>query len=398
MLVSNALISGNIRAHYSDNYVPLPGVDHSLGRRVFIQTAKLNQFETLFKKRSTNFNLCYVFKQLALLKGPGFLQSLFHKSSAVSRVLPFEGGQIKYAAFEGSLYVDEIQITGSLGVDSKHPAGVYKVKRSNSNEVDWEPDEKDHVVSQIGYVPTKNLAINGHSASLSDAANFMGKFIEHGFGAASINETYSLFYSPTQSAIGSAYKSLKDNIDIKELESAKKLAAVFEQLSGKNQEVNLTIHGSGHAVFRSALKKIKQQNIQLPNVTVYYANATTNLSTVDYQRRQAGMKLNEKAPLLNPLSLQQNYISGNIFSGPEVAARANPGDTISNGIKAGKALAAMGAVSSFSLGLGAITGLGSFAAGSLSGLQKQVIDSPEKAIQESAKLVWDSVHKMMVRA
>jgi len=194
---------------------------------------------------------------------------------------------------------------------------------------------------------------------------------------------------------------LKDELGLKELESAKKLASVFEQLSANKNEVNLTVHGSGHAVFRSALKKIKSRNLQLPNVTVYYANATTNLSVVDYQRRQAGMKLHDKAPLLNPLSFQQSYLSGNIVSGAEVAIRANPEDRISIGLKSGKQIAGLGALAG---GLGmlaapsAIIGAASFGAGSMSGLNKQAIDSGEKAIQQAVKLIWDPIHKMMVKS
>lgn len=344
-------------------------------------------FNDLFKKRSTNFNLCYVFKQLGLLKGPGFLQSLFHKSSAVSRVLPFEGGQIKYAAFEGSLYIDEIQITGPLGVDAKHPAGTYKVKKDQS-DAKWKPYEKSNKVNQVSHVDTKHLAINGNSSSLSDAADYMPVFIEHGFGEKSLNNTYSLFYTPTKNVANSAYKALSDDLNIKDLESAKKLASVFEQLSKKDQEVSLTVHGSGNYVFKSALKKLKQQNLKLPNVTVYYANSTANLESVDQERKQAGMKLHDKAPLINPVSLQQNYFSGNIISSPIIAARSTPKDKVSI------------AVNTFSSGLPKLHSPSFYiglAAGSAPSLERKKIENIGQAAGASAQLVWDSVHKMMVR-
>ena len=388
MLVSDALKRGELRGHYSNNYVLLPTQQHSCGKKVFIHKDELGIYKKTFASKNKHFGLNYVVKQIWLLKGPGLLNSLFHHASPISRMLKFEGGQIRYAAMDGNIYIEEINITGPLGVDAKHPAGVYKIKKYTGGRNGWDPEMNgDEKVDQIGHVKTKNLAVNGYAENLRDAARYMPDFIEHGFGKNTLNNSYSLFYVPSTGMASSAYKSLSDNLHIKDLEAAKKLASVFEQLSSKNQELNLTVHGSGHYVFSSALKKLNKSNMKLPNITVYYANATTNLSAVDFQRRQAGMKLSEKPPLINSASLQQQYLSGNIVSAPLVAARAKPSDAISI---AYNSLTSLPSSMSFSL-------VASLTLGSARSLEREVIENSGQALQQGAKLVWNSVHKMMVR-
>jgi hypothetical protein len=306
----------------------------------------------------------------------------------MSKVLNFEGGSIRYASMDGNIYIEDITLTGPLGVDAKHPAGVYKIRKSSGRSDLWDLEKKDQKIEQLGHVQSKNLAISGYSRDLLDAANFIPKFITHGFGEQSLNKTYALFYVPTKGAISSAYKTLRDSVDGKELESAKKLAAVLEQLSKKQQELNLTVHGNGNYVFKSALKKVCSQGLKLPNVTVYYANSTANLSAVDLMRRKADMKLSDKPPLINPASLQQHYLSGNIVSGPAVAVRAKPSNTISTLYNT-----AISLPSSVTVSL-----LASLVVGSQRPLERDLIENAGQAVQGGAKLVWNSVHKMMVRA
>ncbi len=388
MLVSKAIQKGQIRAHYKENFVPLPTQTHAHGRQVFIQKSQLQRFKDTFARRETNFNLQYIYRQIWSLKGSGYLSSLFNQHSSMSRVLTFEGGNIKYAAFDGDIYIEDINITGPLSGSAKHPAGVYKINKDETGKDRWKPDENESTVNQIGHIKSKNLAVNGYSEGLQDAANYMPKFITHGFGEASLNRTYALFYVPTSNPIGGAFKTLVDSVDGKEMETAKKLSVVFEQLSQKQQELNLTVLGSGHYVFKSALKKACSKGVKLPNVTVYYANSTANLSGVDMYRRKAGMKLSEKPPLVNPASLQQQYLSGNILSAPEVAVRAKPSNTISTLWNTATSLP-----TSLSVSL-----LASLTVGSQRPLERDLIQNTGEAVQSGAKLVWSNVHKMMVKA
>lgn len=388
MLVSNALKKGQIRAHYKENFVLLPMQEHRQGRQVYIQRDKLQRFNDTFARRATNFSLQYIFRQIWSLKSSGLLNSLFHQSSPMSKVLTFEGGSIRYAAMDGDIYIEEITITGPLGVDAKHPAGVYKVKRDEDDPGRWRAAKKDEKISEIGHVQSKNMAINGYSDGLDDAANYMPKFIIHGFGEGALTKTYALFYVPSKSVVSGAYATLRDSFGGKELESAKKLATVLEQVGKKQQSLNITVHGSGHYIFKSALKKVCSLGVKLPSVTVYYANSTANLSAVDVLRRKSEMKLNEKPPLINPASLQQQYFSGNIVSAPEISVRAKPSDAVSTIFNTAASLP-----TSVSTSL-----IASLVIGSQRPLERELIQNTGQAVQSGAKLVWNSVHKMMVRA
>lgn len=388
MLVSKALQRGHIRAHYQENFVPLPMQEHNQGRRVLIHREELKRFNDTFKKRHTHFGLQYLYRQIWSLKNSGLLNSLFHESAPLSKLLMFEGGSICYAAMDGDIYIEKITVTGRLGVNAKHPAGVYKVRKQEESDHKWLPDIKNMFIEERGFIDCKNMAISGYAANLESAAGYMPKFIRHGFGETSLSNVYALFYSPPQGRVSGAYKALRDSLGGKELESAKKLATVLEQIAIKQQTLNITVHGYGHYVFKSALKKINARNLKLPNVTVYYANATANLSAVDTLRRKTQMTLTEKAPLINPASLQQKYFSGNFISAPEIAIRAKPGNAISiivNGLSS-LPFSASGSL------------IGFLAVGSHRQMESELIENNGQAVQSTAKLVWNSIHKIMVRS
>lgn len=388
MLVSDALTRGQIRQHYKDNFVPLPEQQHSHGRKVYINAAQLNRFNDSFKNKNSHFGLNYLYKQIWTLKGSGFLNSLFNSSNPMSRTMTFEGGEIVYAAVDGDIYIEEITITGALGVNGALPAGVYRVRKVSGSD-QWEPaGASEDKINEVGVVNTKHLAISGYSEDINDAASYMPAFIEHGFGKETLGSSYSLFYTPAQGALKGAFQSLCDDLGGKRIEAAKKLATVFEHYSGKKQELYVTVHGGGHNIFRSALKEITKKNVSLENVTAYYANATTNLQRVDRLRQKAKMKLCEKAPLINTSSLQQQFVSGNIVSAPVVAIKAKPEDAIAITFNSAAA-----APLSISAKLATAVVLGSSRS-----LERKAITTAGHAVQEGTKLIWSNVHKMMVHA
>jgi hypothetical protein len=400
----------SIDKYFTNNFVEVTDpLNRSSGKQIFVSKNRQERFQEIFNSRNVSYNHLYIYKQLASLKGAGIFNSMFSRYTVLSRMLPIEGGQIIYCVWHGRVYITDIkiQLDYKFTKGAKNiPAGLYRVRKNADTNKKWMLDLKDDAVIQIDQLRTKHLAINGHCEDIADAARYMPAFIQYGHGESTLKDTYSLFFNPSQGVVRGDWRALRDSTGISGTQAAQKLAAVLSTNGQKNMDVNLTVHESGHALLKEALRIVnRDMKVRLDRFTVFYANPTHNLELVDKWRARTGMQLAQKPPLINTVSAQQFILSGNAVSGPVLAFKANSPDRMAslyNTLAAG-----LGAYGVHSVGqglLGAATwgmGVAPFLLGTHRGLNKQVIDTNGKAVQEGIrsyrKLVWDPVHKMMVR-
>lgn len=402
-------MSQSIDQYFTSNFIEITDpLNRSSGKQVFVAKDKYKAFNDIMASRNKSFNNLYIYKQLASLKGSGVVNSMFSRFAALSRMLPIEGGQIIYCVWHGKVYITDIKIQ----LDYKYtkgakniPAGLYRVQKSLDSNKKWSPDLKDGLVKQIDRVRTKHLAINGHCEDIADASRYMPAFIQYGHDA-TLKDTYTLFFNPSQGFIRGDWCSLRDSSGIGGTQAAKKLAAVLATTAQKNIDINLTVHESGHALLKEALRIVSREaQVKLDRFTVFYANPTHNLELVDKWRARSGMQLAKKPPLINMASAHQFLLSGNAVSSSVVTFKANSPDRVAslyNTLGASLAICGVAAIGQGLVGAAAWGfGVAPFLLGANRGLNKQVIDTNGKVFQEGVrgykKLVWDPIHKMMVR-
>lgn len=373
------------------------------GRKLFLAKTSRRQFENLLKRKDKSFSERYFYNQLLSLKNVGYLSSQFSTVSPITRRLRLEGGEIVYAVWNGNSYITQINVLPSE--PGKRSAGVYTARVQDKLGKAWDINQDE---SQEDYIRPKNLAINGYAKNIRAAATYMPAFIKYGFGENALKDVYALFYNPCTGGPSSEWRSLQDSVGLN-TQTAKKLADVLILTAERQKEVNLTVHESGHVVLKSALRIAVKRGQSLENFTVFYANPTHNLQAVDRLRGKTGMKLAAKAPLINTLSVKQYLLSGNVISDTVITSRADPnnkGVSIYNAIQTAFVVGGFGSISASLLGMaGAAVGAAPFLLGQSRSLNQKVIDSPGKAVQEGIrhyrekgkKLVWDPIHKMMVR-
>lgn len=399
-------LKGNIDQFFKTQFDELVDGLSANGRKLFLAKSNRKQFEELLKRKDKSFSERYFYNQLLSLKNVGYLSSQFSSISPITRRLKLEGGEIIYAVWNGNSYITQINALPSE--PGKHGAGVYTARAQDKNGEKWRVDSAPDGEAQTDYIRPKNLAINGCAEDIGEAATYMPAFIKYGFGENALKDVYALFYNPCTGGLSSEWRSLQDSVGLN-TQTAKKLADVLILTAERQKEVNLTVHESGHVVLKSALRIAVERGQSLENFTVFYANPTHNLQAVDRLRGKTGMKLAAKAPLVNTLSVKQYLLSGNVISDTVITSRADPnnkGVSIYNAIQTAFVVGGFGSISASLLGMaGAAVGAAPFLLGQSRSLNQKVIDSPGKAVQEGIrhyrekgkKLVWDPIHKMMVR-
>lgn len=398
-----------VDGYYKNNFVEMPDPLGQCGKKIYISKALGNRFNELFGSINRNFNTLYFYKQMASLKNIGTMSGWVSQKTVLSRILPLEGGSIQYAIWHGKIYITQIQMQTDYQYEKGKrniPAGLYSVKKESSTG-EWSA-AKGGEISDKAFVNTKNLAVNGRCADIDEAADYMPDFIQYGYGDGTLTDTYSLFFNPAYGKVKSGWRALRDSTGIADTQAAKKLADLLLLTGGKKREIQLTVHEQGHALLKSALRRVCQEQKTLGNVTVFYANPTSNLELLDRLRKQAGMQLAKKSPLINSVSIGQNIATGNFISGAMVASRADKGNAVSqiyNSAAFITSTAGLGSIASSMTPLGAAgwaLGAAPLLLGSVGGMNKKVVTNPGEAVQEGLrsvkKLVWDPVHKMMVKA
>lgn len=400
----------SIDKYFTNNFVEVTDpLNRSSGKQIFVTRERYRDFDEIMKSRNKNFNNLYIYKQLASLKGTGIFNSMFSRYTVLSRMLPIEGGQIIYCVWHSRIYITDIKIQLDYRFVQRSkdvPAGTYKIKKTNNVKDPWQPGKIDNVASQVDGVNTKNLAINGHCADIGDAANYMPAFIQYGHGETALKDTYTLFFNPSQGFISGDWRSLRDSSGLGSTQAAEKLASVLSTTARKSMDLNLTVHESGHALLKQALRIVSRESqIKLDRFTVFYANPTHNLELVDKWRSRTGMHLAKKPPLINAASAQQFLLSGNIISNSVVAFKTKNQDRLAslyNTLGAGVSVYGVHSIGQGLVGAAAWGfGVAPLLLGAHRGLNKQVIDTNGKAVQEGLrsykKLLWDPIHKMMIR-
>jgi len=194
------------------------------------------------------------------------------------------------------------------------PAGAYRVRRISKKKNHWVPDTNGNVAVQVNSINTKHLAISGHCSDIGDAANYTPKFIWHGHGV-ELHETYTLFFNPSHGFFRNYWRSLCDSFGIGETLEAKKLATLLIEAAQRDRDINVTVYGSGHALFKEALRVVNRTaQVKLNRFTVFYAHPTHNLGLVDKWRARTGMQLVNKLPLITVADPRQFLLSGNLIS------------------------------------------------------------------------------------
>lgn len=399
---------------YSNNFVELQGPASSQGRKIFVSKDAAKRLASLIDNRSKDFNLLYITRQLFSLKDVGHLNSLISKAAPTSRKLVFEGGEIQYSIWKGHVYIANVSIKANFRVEKGKktvPAGVYRASKDRISK-EWSVTDTKGNVSRRSVVNTKHLAINGFCDDIQDAAGYMPAFIEYGYGDQTLSGgIYSLFFNPSQGFASADWRCIQESAGVGS-HSSSLLAATLEQSAGN--PICLTVHERGHALLKDALRKVCAKNIKLDSFTVFYANPTHNLELVDKWRERTGIKLAPKPPLINTLSAHQSLVAGNGISGAVVAARAQPENSLASFVNAGiqlwglQGLTAIGGSLSLTAAVSWTSGALPFALGLAPELNKKIINNPGIAVQEGLKatrkavkntgqLVWDPIHKMMVR-
>jgi hypothetical protein len=250
-------------------------VNHT-GRHIFVRSGEQKQFQAIAQAAKRNFNQLYIQRQIVGLKSVGLFNSFFSKFSALDRMLPLEGGQLIYEIRGGDIYLKDILVDVNYRASKTArvaSAGMYKAKRDRYNNWHVPNDE------QVSYIDTKNAAINGFAANLADAAGYMSRFIERGFGDSALRDSYCLFYNPATGGMNGAWRSVRDSVGMYGgTQAARKLADVIELTAARGKEVNWTVHEQGHALFKHALRLLDGRGTrELGSQTVFYANPTVNL-------------------------------------------------------------------------------------------------------------------------
>lgn len=399
-------IRGNIDQFFKTQFDELLAADSGVGRRIYILKRERGRFDKIIRKKDKSFSERYFCNQILSLRNVGYLNSQFSTVSPIARRLQLEGGDVVYAIWNGNSYITQINVSvSSEGSVRKEFAGVYRVIKEKQS---WSLSKTDEGVTEQGSFQSKNLAVNGYARTIDEAAAYMPAFIKHGFGENSLKDVYSLFYNPCSGLMSSDWKSLRDIIGF-DTQAAKKLADVLRLTAEKQKEVNLTVHESGHALLKAALRRVHASGQSLDKFTVFYANPIHNLHAVDKWRIKTGMKLATKAPLVNNLNARQFLLSGNFISQPAMVGRADPKNLWSARYSAVSTLGKIGGLGGISFTLfgvaGWAVGAAPFLLGQSRNLNQKVIDSPSKAVQEGMKhygeegkrLIWDPIHKMMVK-
>ncbi len=403
------LAKGNLNAFLKNNFVELiDPLNRSSGRKIYIAKAEEKAYKDILKSRGKDFNHFYLYKQIVSLKNQGYVNSLVSKVCMNSCKLPLEGGEIIYGVWYNNIYINQIKVQADYRLSNnkvKVSAGVYQVRKvKRDKDFEWEVDGvRKGIVKQEGFVNTKNLAINGGCNGIMDAASYMPAFVRHGHGESALNNVYALFFNPGDNSVGSGWRSLKDSAGLNGgTQAAQKLATVLMRSTEKN--LNITVQGSGHSLFKQALRIVSQSNHSLKDMTVFYANASENLNLLDGWRKKTGMKLAQKSPLNNSASVRQYLTSGNLVSQVAVAHRANAADA---GEVAWNAVA--GVLSTIGLGtlgssIPSIPGVAGWVMGAIPlvlsqspELDKRVIIHPFQSAKQGGKQYWDSLHKMLVK-
>jgi len=400
---------GKLDSFFKNAFVELIDPENrATGRSVYISKDENKFYIKIINQRSKDFNSYYIYKQIVSLKNMGYINSMMSKITMNSRMLPIEGGQIHYHVWQSKVYITEIQVQKNYRLTPHGrdvPAGVYQIKKTDET-IAWKPEGfENKTIKPQRVVNTKNLAINGHCDDISNAANYMPNFITYGYGEGALNQSYALFFNPSQGGVGAEWRAFKNSAGVGGgTQAAKKLASALILSAEKN--INITVQGDGHSLFKQALKVVAQSNHSLEKMTVFYANATENLSLVEHWRKKTKMKLAQKAPLINNLNIRQSISSGNFVSQPLVASQANSSNNLS--IATGAAMNAFALVGLGSIGGGLVgaagwaLGVAPLLLGQSKAMNKKVIESPQQALQEGAKhykkLIWDPVHKMMVKS
>lgn len=407
MLDSNLHLKGDIDSYFRANFEEVKELSPAIGRKIYVIKTEAKALAAIFRKRETHFGFLYFYNQILGLKNVGFLSSQFSSIAPMKKRLPLHGGEIIYIVWHSKVYISQINFFRDYDASEKRfAAGAYVVKKDK----EWDIVADSGRVTEVGYIKTNNLAVNGLCKGIDQAAKYMPDFIEYGFGKEALKNTYTLFYNPRSSMAGGEWRSLMDGMGVSS-GGAKKLAEALILSSQKNVEkgINLTVHDNGHSLLKSALKIACQRGEPLERFTVFYANPVNNVEIVDKWRKRSGMKLAAKAPLINTLSAGQYLASGNFISQPVVACRADPKNRVASLYNSG--LSALGMAGAVSVGTDLVGAAGwAFAVapmllGQSRALNQKVIDNRGKALQEGARhltqqtkrVVWDPVHKMLVR-
>lgn len=307
-------------------------LNKSNSKRIFVAKDKYKYFSDIMNSRNKSFNNLYIYKQLISLKGASIFNSVFSRDTISSRILQIEGGHIIYYVRHDQVYITDINIQWDYKFSRRTkdvPAGVYRVQKDIESKGEWAPSLDNDRIKQIDQVRTRHLAVNGQCEDIADAARYMSAFIQYGHGEATLKDTYTLFFNPSQGFIQGDWRSLRDSFGIGGTQAAKKLAAVLIITAQKNMDINLTVHGSGHALLKEALRIVSRDaQVKLNRFTVFYANPTHNLAFVDKWRSRTGMQLVKKPPLINTVSAHQFLFAGNAVSAPVIAFKNNSPDWI----------------------------------------------------------------------
>ena len=333
----NSNIKRHLVKYKGEDWLALP---YTTGRKVYVRLEQYMLYNEIAAKSKVNFSQLYVKSQIDSINGDvGIFNSLRSKFYPTSHVLPLQGGALAYDISGGRIFLQDIIIdphykyrqAKQASDKMKRAAGVYSVSKGRAR---WEPSDNESLK-----VDTKHIAVNGRASDIFEAATSMPDFIDHGYKPDTISDkrdaSYSLFFNPASGMFESAFKSLKDITGIAGgTQTARKLAAVIKSIHREGKEINWTVHGSGNAIFKQALKiaSNKMGVAGASKQTVFYANSTINLDWVDYHRRKAGMTLSHNAPLMNDFSLLQSVVAGNAISETLVSLR-QISETRARGVK-----------------------------------------------------------------
>lgn len=297
------------------------------GMPVYARNSEYDAFKSLEKKSKADYNSLYFQNQIRSLNNRhGFLKSMVSKFKVQEHELALEGGSIKYEINSGKAFITDVLIDTRHRFKAKRPAaGLYSVSHDGSS---WSVDPKRRKTAS-----STHIAINGLCSKMQDAAKFMPAFIERGYKPEITQSTlqasgYELFYNPSHGQVKSGMRQVADARGIGGgTEAAHQLAALIEQQVAKGKTIDWTVHERGHAVFKRALKILSKKglpsNVQsnFENQRVFYANPTMNLSDVDSIRKKMGFKLGPNPPLINPLSIEQTWVTGNAISETHISCR-----------------------------------------------------------------------------
>lgn len=211
------------------------------------------------------------------------------------------------------------------------------------------------------------------AAKISDAAAMLCELIPMGHDEKISNlksDGFTLYYVP-QNTLSESVRGLpgvwrRVSGVAKKTDEAMHLATAMAAAGRENRAVNWTVHEDGTLTFAGALRVLKQQNIKLDNKqSVFLVNPTSNLITLDLNRRAVEMAYAEKGShITKALSLRQAYLGGNLVGNIFMAryAQGNTFDKMCAGSTAvGAAVGSMTTYGAISLSAILSAGVGSLA-------------------------------------